>query len=160
MVTNIEEQLRVTEPAQRVLLLPHCLRRAETCQGKYTKQGLECNECNPDCPANQLRQAAIRLGYKGVCIAPGGRLAVKYVEGNRPLAIVAVACQKELQEGVNGVRELVGNGQQMIPIVVIPLSKDGCVNTEVNIKTALEKIALGCTLPLKIGNHSSLNLHF
>jgi hypothetical protein len=152
MVTNVEEQLSVIELAQRVLLLPHCLRRAEMCQGKYTKQGLECNDCNPDCPANQLRQAAIRLGYKGVCIAPGGRLAIKYIEENRPLAIVAVACQKELQEGVHGVRELVGNGQQMIPIVVVKLSKEGCVDTEVDIKIALEKIALGCTLPLKTGD--------
>ena len=149
MLTSVEEQLIVIEPAQRVLLLPHCLRRADTCQGTYTKQGLECHECNPDCPANQLRQTAIRLGYKGICIAPGGRLAIKYVEENRPLAIVAVACQKELQEGIHGVSELVGNGQQMIPIVVVPLSKDGCVDTEVDIKMALEKISLGCTLPLK-----------
>ena len=70
MVTNIEEQLRVTEPAQRVLLLPHCLRRAETCQGKYTKQGLECNECNPDCPANQLRQALTGREWRGDIISP------------------------------------------------------------------------------------------
>jgi len=160
MVTNVEEQLSVIETSQRVLLLPHCLRRADTCQGKYTKQGLECSECNPDCPANQLRQAAIRLGYKGVCIAPGGRLAIKYVEENRPLGIVAVACQKELQDGVHGVRELVGNGLKMIPIVVVPLSQDGCVNTEVDIKLALEKIALGCTLPLKTDDiYSSYPAH-
>jgi len=149
MLTDAEKELSAIELAQRVLLLPHCLRLAEICQGKYTKQGLECNECNPDCPANRLRQAAISLGYKGVCIAPGGRLAVKYVEEKKPLAVVAVACNKELQEGIHGVRELGGNGLQMIPIVIIPLSKEGCVNTEVDIKIALEKIALGSTLPLK-----------
>ena len=151
MATNMEKQLIGIDPAQRILLLSYCLRRAETCKGKNTNQGLECNECNPDCPANQLRQAAIRLGYKGVCIAPGGRLAIEYVKDNRPLAIVAVACQKELQEGIQGVSELVCNGQQMIPIVVVPLTKEGCVNTEVDIKVALEKIALGCTMPLKTG---------
>lgn len=145
MATSVEEQLTLIEPAQRVLLLPHCLRRVETCQGKYTKKGLKCHECNPDCPANQLRQAAIRLGYKGICIAPGGRLAIKYIKEIKPLAIVAVACEKELQEGIHGVSELVGKGQQMIPIVVVPLSKDGCVDTEVDIKIAVEKISLGCT---------------
>ena len=84
-MTEAEKQLQDIEPAQRVLLLPHCLRRADTCQGKYTKQGLECHECNPDCPVNRLRQAALKLGYKGVCVAPGGRLALKYIEENKPL---------------------------------------------------------------------------
>ncbi|HYA12812.1 MAG TPA: DUF116 domain-containing protein [Syntrophales bacterium] len=152
MLTDVEKELSVIELAQRVLLLPHCLRLADTCKGKYTAQGLECCECNPDCPVNQLRQAAIKLGYKGVCIAPGGRLAIKYVRENKPLAIVAVACQKELQEGIHGVRELAGNGQPMIPIVIVPLSKDGCVNTEVDIKVVLEKIALGCKLPVTKGD--------
>ena len=149
MAISVEEQLIVIEPAQRVLLLPHCLRRAETCQAKYTKQGLECTECNPDCPVNRLRQEAVRLGYKGVCVAPGGRLAIKYIEENKPLAIVAVACQKELQEGIHGISELIGDGQQMIPVVVVPLSQDGCIDTEVDIKIALEKIALGCTEPIE-----------
>jgi len=147
MSANPEKELSDIEPSQRVLLLPHCLRSAETCKGKYTEWGLECSECNPDCPANQLRQAAIKQGYKGVCIAPGGRLAIKYVEGKKPLAIVAVACKKELEEGIHGVRELAGNGQRRIPIVIVPLSKEGCVNTEVDIDLALEKIALGSTLP-------------
>ena len=96
---NMEEQLAQVEPSQRVLLLPHCLRRADTCRGKYNKQGLQCSGCNPDCPVNNLRKAAMQLGYKGICVAPGGRLAVQYVRENRPRGIVAVACDKELEEG-------------------------------------------------------------
>ena len=149
MAASAEEQLSFIEPAQRVLLLPHCLCRAETCRGKKTKWGIVCSKCSPDCPANLLSQTAIRLKYKGVCIAPGGRLAIKYVEKNKPLAIVAVACRKELEEGIHGVMEIFGKGQKMIPIVVIPLRKDGCIDTEVDMKTALEKIALGCMRPLK-----------
>jgi hypothetical protein len=149
MMTEAEKRLRDIEPAQRVLLLPHCLRRADTCKGKYTKKGLECQECNPDCPVNQLRQAALKLGYKGVCIAPGGSLALKYIAESKPLAIVAVACDKELQEGVRSVSELAKSAQNPIPIVVIPLSKDGCVDTEVDVRLALEEIALGCALPVK-----------
>ena len=151
-MTEAEKRLQDIEPAQRVLLLPHCLRHADTCQGKYTKQGLQCQECDPDCTVNQLRQAALKFGYKGVCIAPGGKLALKYIEEKKPQAIVAVACDKELQEGVSAVNELAPNGNGSIPIIVIPLSKDGCVDTEVDASLALEKIALGCAVPVRGGH--------
>lgn len=149
--TSAEERLSLVDPSQRILLLPHCLRCSETCQGKYGKWGLECCECNPDCTINHLRKAAMNLGYKGVCIAPGGRLAVNYVKENRPRAIVAVACQKELEEGVHGVQELTDSDDLMPPIVVIPLTKDGCVDTEVDEEQALEIITLGCSLELAKG---------
>lgn len=146
METDAENGLRLVEPAERILLLPHCLRRTETCQAKYTRQGLQCLECNPDCPINQLRGAALRLGYKGVCIAPGGALALNYVKEKKPLGIVAVACDKELEAGVRGVRES-GIELAPIPIIIVPLARDGCVDTEVDIDLALEKIAIGCPLP-------------
>jgi geranylgeranyl diphosphate synthase type II len=147
MDTKAEKQMLDVDPANRILLLPHCLRCADTCQGKYTKYGLECQECNPDCSVNHLRRAALDAGYKGVCVAPGGVLALKYVKENKPLGIVAVACDKELEEGIQGVNRLSLSPRERIPIVVIPLSKDGCVNTEVDMKLALEKISLGCVVP-------------
>jgi len=88
-----------------------------------------------------------------VCIAPGGRLAVKYVKEKNPKAIVAVACQKELEEGIHGVRELSGGGKSMPPIVIIPLVKDGCVDTEVDEEQALKIINLGCSLESVKGEH-------
>ncbi len=130
------------------MLLPHCLRHADTCQGKYTRQGLECQECNTDCSINRLRQAAIDLGYKGVCVAPGGQLALRYIKENRPLGIVAVACDKELKEGIRGVGKLAPGNQRRIPVVIIPLIKDGCIDTEVDVKLALEKMNLGCAVPV------------
>jgi hypothetical protein len=144
---SVEERLSLIHPSQRILLLPHCLRPSQTCLGKYTKQGLECLEdCAEDCTIGRLRRAALRLGYKGVCIAPGGRLAVGYVKENSPKGIVAVACQKELEEGIHGVRELSGSDELTLPIVVIPLTKDGCVDTEVDEEQALKIVALGCSM--------------
>ncbi len=150
--TGIEadEQLRVVDPAQRVLLLPHCLRRVETCKGKYSKHGLLCQSCTPECAINQLRKAALDYGYKGVCVAPGGQLALRFIKEIKPLAIVAVACDKELEEGVRGVREEAQTGQS-IAIVIVPLIKDGCVDTEVDMRLALDKIALGCEHTAKTG---------
>ena len=141
-----EESLSLIPPSQRVLLLSHCLRPSQTCPGKYSKQGLVCpDDCDQDCTLGRLRRTALSLGYKGVCIAPGGRLALKFVEGISPKGIVAVACHKELEEGIESVHELSGDDDHMPPIVVVPLVKDGCVDTEVDEAKALEVIALGCS---------------
>ena len=132
-----------TVPAgRRILLLPHCLRHADKCKAKYDKHGLQCARCSPDCAVNRLRQAALDLDYKGVCVAPGGRLAVTYISETRPDAIVAVACQKELEEGIANVGGLDDNGYRPL-IVVIPLSRDGCVDTEVEVGPALEIVSTG-----------------
>ena len=136
-------QLSEIDPSQRILLLPHCLRQSNTCKATYNDEGLQCQRCDPDCAVNQLTAAAIEYGYKGACVAPGGRLALKYVEKSRPQAVVAVACEKELMEGVEGVKALAKIN--LTPLtVIIPLVKDGCVNTEVNIAKALEIISTGC----------------
>jgi hypothetical protein len=71
---------------------------------------------------------------------------VKYVKEKRPKAIVAVACQKELEEGIHGVRELSSSDRLTPPIVIIPLAKDGCVDTEVDEEQAIKMITLGCSL--------------
>ncbi len=145
-MSGVEEQLSRIEPSQRVLLLSHCLRPSQTCPGKYSKQGLDCPaDCHEDCANGRLRRLAIKLGYKGVCIAPGGRLALRFVKENNPQGIVAVACHKELEEGVQGVKELAGDPATAPLIVVVPLTRDGCVDTEVDEKLALEMIALGCS---------------
>jgi hypothetical protein len=142
-MNSILEYLSRIHPSARILLLPHCLRQSDSCKAKYSAQGLNCAGCNPDCSVNRLRTAAVNYGYKGICVAPGGRLAVNFVRENHPDAVVAVACQKELEEGVHGVRELTGQAVKPL-IIVIPLLKDGCVNTEVDIEKALNIIACGC----------------
>jgi hypothetical protein len=70
---------------------------------------------------------------------------VKYVKEKSPKAIVAVACQKELEEGIHGVRELSENDKLVPLMVIIPLVKDGCVDTEVDEEQALKMITLGCS---------------
>ncbi len=121
---------------QRVLLLPHCLRPSQDCPGKMTKQGLDCTGCTrADCAIYQLRAQAIQAGYQGVCIAPGGRLAVRFLSEQQPAGVVAIACDKELEEGLEAVDQLDWtNGQPVV--TVIPLSKDGCVDTEVDVVQA------------------------
>ena len=139
---NLLKELASIAPSDRVLLLPHCLRQTGNCRATYDSRGLLCAGCSPDCYVNILHNAALELGYRGVCVAPGGRLAVKFVREQQPKAVVAVACEKELQEGIQGVKALAG--LEVTPlIIVIPLLKDGCVDTAVDVKEALSIIRTG-----------------
>ena len=133
--------LRDVPPAGRLLLLPHCLRPREGCAGKMTEGGLQCDpNCQNDCQIRPLRQAAERAGYGGICVAPGGRLAVRAVARMCPQAIIAVACDKELAEGVEAVAALPLEATP--PIVQIPLLRDGCVDTLVDVERALALITV------------------
>ncbi len=75
-------------------------------------------------------------------MAPGGRLAVNFVKEKHPSAIVAVACEKELEEGVQGVGELADQDIKPL-IIIVPLLKDGCVDTIVDTEKALKVISVG-----------------
>jgi hypothetical protein len=143
-MNEIEQRLAAVDPARRVVLLSQCLRPSQTCPGKFDKKGLVCPEdCSEDCVLGRLRKSALGLGYSGVCIAAGGAMALRFVKEHNPQAIVAVACDKELEEGVCGVREMFEGGEEIPAVVIVPLLKDGCVDTEVDEEQVLEAITLG-----------------
>jgi hypothetical protein len=143
-VNDSYRKLEATRPVERVLLLSHCMRPSQTCPGKLSRGGLVCPEdCQEPCVAGRLRRQALGLGYKGVCIASGGAMAMRYVKENSPHAIVAVACHKELAEGVEAVAEWAGNGNAPA-VVTVPLLTDGCIDTTVDEGLAVEVIGLGC----------------
>ena len=143
-MNEVEQSLAATDPNHRVLLLSHCLRPSQTCPGKFDKKGLICPEdCGENCVLRRLREYALALGYSGVCIAAGGAMALRFVKERKPQGIVAVACDKELREGVNSIEEMNKDGGEMPAIIVIPLLRDGCVDTDVDVEQALKAIALG-----------------
>lgn len=135
-------ELARVPPSERVLLLPHCLRPAAACPGRPGRGGFGClPDCPVEgCPIRALREEALRLGYKGVCVAPGGALALRFVRETRPKAVVAVACERELAEGREAVARL---GEDPPLVVVVPLSRDGCVDTEVDLEAVLSVLRSG-----------------
>ncbi len=144
-----EEIFKSIKPDQRVLLVSHCLRSSEKCMAKMTRTGLGCrDDCSNRCSIGRLRILAEKQGYKGICIAPGGSMAIKFINEKNPKGIVAVACMKELAEGVSAVKELEGNekdngsGNNVPVIMSVPLLKDGCVDTEVDEEEAERIISL------------------
>ncbi len=122
--------------AERILLLPHCLRPSQDCPGKVTRQGLDCAGCTiTRCVIYQLRAAALEAGYGGICVASGGRMAARFVAERQPGGVVAVACHKELEEGLEAMDEIEWvNGRPAVASV--PLLQDGCVDTVVDVAAA------------------------
>ena len=144
-MSTSDGKLAAVAVSERVLLISHCLRPSQTCPGKFDKLGLVCPEtCAEDCVVGRLRKLALSLGYKGVCVAAGGKMALRYVAEQHPRGIVAVACVKELQEGVEGVEAMDGNGAGDTTITAVPLTKDGCVDTEVDESSVVRALRLGC----------------
>jgi hypothetical protein len=101
-----------------------------------TKQGLDCTGCaRVECAIHLLRVAATEAGYKGVCVAPGGRLAVRFLDEHQPAGVVAIACDQELEEGVDAINSMEWeNGRPVVALV--PLLENGCVDTKVDIEVA------------------------
>jgi hypothetical protein len=140
------EDLAEIPVSERILLLPHCLRRSDRCQARHDRErGLLCQDCDETCAIHVLRTAALEQGYGGVCIAPGGSLAARFVKDQQPGGLVGIACDKEINLGLEALREMLTNGDLPIaPVsIFIPLSRDGCVDTEVDQAQALQAISAG-----------------
>ena len=85
-------------PAERILLLlPHCLQQHD-CQRRITFNPYNCVRCGK-CPVGSLLDLADRTGVK-IAVATGGTLARRHIKEARPLAVVAVACPRDLGQGM------------------------------------------------------------
>lgn len=116
-------------------------------------EGIECeHNCIESCVIRKFRETALKLGYQCVSIAAGGSMALNVVKKYKPKGIVAIACSKELKDGIEGVEKMFGDNKPVI--VVIPLTKVGCVDTEVDVEHVMKVINL--PFSLSSGNNSSL----
>jgi len=84
--------------ADRVLiLLPHCIQWHD-CPWKITWSIEHCHECGK-CPLGDLMRIHGQLGIS-VYVATGGTVARRVVIESRPTIILAVACPRDLSEGM------------------------------------------------------------
>jgi len=128
--TNIENFTR-TPYGARIVFLPQCLRNAEKCRAPLTEDGFECQRCGA-CIIPKIIDAAQRLGYAGVYVSPGGSMIHRIIKRRKPQAVLGVACMFELAEGAEKI-SLLG-----LPIQGVPLLKDGCRDTLVDIDAIKE----------------------
>ena len=125
-----KEKFRAVPPSERVLFLPHCLRKPKGCRGETTEEGLVCKHCSPDCSINQLTTYAASKGYR-CFVVPGGEMVFNLVEKHRPKAILGVACHHEMAQAA----DRIGSKESSISFAYqgVPLTKTGCVDTKVDI---------------------------
>ncbi|MFO8144387.1 MAG: DUF116 domain-containing protein [Candidatus Syntrophosphaera sp.] len=80
-----------------LVLLPHCLQK-DDCRVRITADIISCEECG-GCDIARIKQ--IVTGYEvDAAVATGGSLARKIIAEKKPDVIVAVACHRDLVEGV------------------------------------------------------------
>ncbi len=149
--TNQERCKRITEKknkameklflgvpfSRRIVLVPHCLRNAKKCTAKDFGSYFICLECG-NCKIETISKRAKKLGYKGIYILKGGRTIEKLVEELEPGAVLAVACYFE---GAQGFELLENKAKDKIAVQFVPLSKDGCTDTDVNLPEVLELLS-------------------
>jgi hypothetical protein len=123
-----------TPVEKRALFLPQCLRNPEKCEAKLTERGYSCMKCG-SCVINEIIEYAEALGYRNIYIVPGGSMVIKILREVDIEAAVGVACYPELSEAVE---RLMGYKLQ-----AVPLTKAGCVNTEVDTEKVKRVLSLG-----------------
>ncbi|HPR18200.1 MAG TPA: DUF116 domain-containing protein [Candidatus Cloacimonadota bacterium] len=121
-VQSLKKKLK---PSDILLLLPHCLQNKD-CLIRLTYDMSKCKKCGK-CDMKGLCEIVEKYGIKSA-IATGGSLARKIVIENRPKFIIAVACDRDL---VDGMREVFP-----VPIFgVLNQRPEGpCINTRVDVQ--------------------------
>jgi geranylgeranyl pyrophosphate synthase len=118
---------------RRLLLLPRCLREAETCQAKTNELGLLCEDCGACC-LTELRTEAQALGYH-VLIAEGTPIVMQMILAGQADAILGVGCLNVLEKALDKIL-LAG-----LPCMAVPLLTDTCHNTSTDEDWVREMIA-------------------
>ncbi len=119
---------------RRLLLLPQCLRAAAACPAEVDEFGLLCQGCGR-CPIGDLRAEAERLGYVTL-IAEGTTVVTSLFTSGKIEAVVGVSCLSVLERVFSYVQAA------GIPAIAVPLLRDGCVDTAVDLEWVWEALCL------------------
>ena len=130
---NIANRFRKLEakPENILLLVPHCLQKT-TCGHNVIHDINQCAHCG-QCNITDIIK--LRDDYGVQCnIASGGRQAIDMVRDPSVKLVVAVACEKELSDGILAAFPK--------PVIAVPnLRPEGpCKNTRVNIDEAIAAV--------------------
>lgn len=110
------------QPNEILILLPHCLQNTE-CGIRVTVDINKCQDCGK-CKITDLKRIAQKTGVH-IAIATGGSLARRIIIKHKPKFIIAVACERDLVDGLIDV----------FPIPVYGVLNDRpfgpCINTSV-----------------------------
>ncbi len=124
---------------RRILLLPQCLRMKESCPSKLDELGLVCEACGK-CPIGDIQNTAEELGYL-VLVAEGTAVVTKLIQGGKADAVVGVSCLSVLERAFSRLTS------DAVPAIAIPLNRDGCDDTDLDVGWLMEAIRLRSERP-------------
>lgn len=126
-----EKKFASTAFSDRIVLVPQCMRNIEKCKAKEHGGYYVCAECGA-CKVSPISKKVKQLGYKALYILKGGRIVEKLIDEQKPKALLAVACFYEGEEGMKLC------DKKNVTVQFVPLTKDGCVATDVNVEDVLK----------------------
>ncbi|CAH2212835.1 DUF116 domain-containing protein [Tepidibacter aestuarii] len=112
--------------AQDIMLItPHCLQK-NFCKHKVTNDIENCRQCG-QCNVEDLVKLKQKYNVKAF-VATGGTLARKIIIENKPKAVIAIACERDLTSGIQDV-------SKFHVIGILNKRPNGpCFNTEIDIE--------------------------
>lgn len=116
------------EAAGILVLLPRCMQLAD-CIHKVSQDVSRCRRCGR-CPMAEILEATDGMDLS-VSVSTGGTQARRIVTERRPEVIIAVACERELTEGIRDVGGIAVIG------VVNRRPQGPCHNTDVDVQTLI-----------------------
>ncbi len=122
-------------PENRIVVMPQCVRHLECPARLDPASGIKCRDCGK-CIVKDINEEGARLGYK-VFVVPGGRFVQRIVKKMHPKAALGVACYKDLNLAMHEI------AKANIMVQGVPLSRDGCMNTVVDLKELIKRMQLG-----------------
>lgn len=122
-------------PKERIVVVPQCIRDLKCPARLDPASGIKCKECGK-CVVKDLKEEGERLGCQ-VFVVPGGRFVERIVKTVRPKAALGVACHKDLNLAMHEI------ARANILVQGVPLIRDGCMNTAVDMKELLRRMRLG-----------------
>jgi hypothetical protein len=132
---RMRDRFAATAFSERMIFVPHCLRNAALCKAPDAGSYYRCVACGA-CKIAALQKRADEHGYAGLYIVKGGRTIEKLMREHHPKAVLGVACYFEGAQGMEAT-EKAGMAVQFVP-----LTKDGCENTDCDLAEVLSVIDL------------------
>lgn len=129
-----ETYLAAIPTEQRLLLLPLCLRDPSRCEAPRDELGLICRQCGA-CNVPDLSEHAEKLGMP-VLVAESSSRVVEWVESGEIQAVIGVSCMESLQKAFPAMLRFA------VPGLAVPLTKDGCRDTEFDLPFLYEALAV------------------
>lgn len=129
-IDSLADQLSRIDYSERVVLLPQCLRSSRCTAPRADYGRVECQSCYvhrdsemQNCYIPTLIAMARQIGYKEVHVFTGGRAILPFFmsQGMFPKAVLAVACEDEVKEGLEKLARLKEESGISLPAQVVPL---------------------------------------